>query len=410
MDLPGIPFDLLTNLQAAAAASGIKQLALVGGAVRDALLHHVHRDPWRCLPDLDLVVEGSTEALASTLRDCLGGERVPDVRVHGSFGTVELVLDGVTVDVAQARTEIYPAPGMNPLVASGCVQDDLIRRDFTINAMALVLHPNGLEPELLDLHGGQQDLALRQLNFLHAGSVQDDPTRVIRGARYAARLGFSMAPQALSQLQTTVAAWPWAWSPGDALDAVPPALGTRLRMELELLFDREPWRQAVSHLQAWGGLSLLDHQLQNDRLLSRRLHQAERLRFPLLCALVAASASPQSLARRLQLPQQQQRWIDQHIAFQAWLMKEVLPCSWQEWSAARWCDVLEVEAWSAEVVALDVALLGPCWRPLLRWWGRWRHVTSPVTAKELLAQGMQPGPDVGKALREARLRALESVR
>ena len=204
--------------------------------------------------------------------------------------------------------------------------------------------------------------------------------------------------------------WPWAWSPGDALDAVPPALGTRLRMELELLFAREPWHQALAHLLTWGAMPLLDPQLQTDSLLRRRLHRAQRLQLPLLCALVAASASPQSLAQRLQLPQQQQLWIDQRIAFQVWLKKEVLPYSWQQWSAARWSEVLEAAAWSAEVVALDVALLGPCWRPLLRWWGRWRHVASPVTAKQLLSQGMQPGPELGNALRQARLRALESMR
>ena len=151
VNLLGVPRDLLANLQAAAGDCGVKRLALVGGAVRDALLHHVHRDPWRGLPDLDLVVEGSSEALATTLRERLGVERVPELRVHGSFGTVELVLDGFMVDVAQARKEHYPSPGQNPLVEPGCFQDDLVRRDFTINAMALVLHPNGIKPQLLDL-------------------------------------------------------------------------------------------------------------------------------------------------------------------------------------------------------------------------------------------------------------------
>ena len=410
MDLPGIPSELLATVQGAACITGNQPLAIVGGAVRDALLHRVHGDPWRGLPDLDLVVEGSSEALATCLRERLGCERVPELRLHGSYGTVEFILDGVMVDLAQARQEHYPSPGANPLVEPGCLQDDLVRRDFTINAMALVLRANSADVELLDLHGGQDDLAMRQLNFLHSGSVRDDPTRIFRGARYAARLNFSLAPQALAQVQSTVESWPWAWCPGDSVDAVPPALGTRLRMELELLFGREPWRQALTHLQGWGAMPLLDRQLQHDLRLRRRLHRAERLQLPLLCALVAASGSPQELARRLQLPLQQQRWIDQRIAFQAWMRKMVLPFCWQEWSAARWSEVLEAEAWSAEVVALDVALSGLCWRPLLRWWGRWRHVKSPLTAKQLLAQGMQPGPELGKALREARLGALESVR
>ena len=410
MELPGIPADLLGTLQEAVRVLGMQRLALVGGAVRDGLLHHVHHDAWRGLPDLDFVVEGSSEALATHLRDCLGAGRIPELRVHGSFGTVEMVLDGVWLDLAQSRTERYPEPGENPLVQPGRLQDDLLRRDFTVNAMALVLNQEGVDPELLDLHGGQQDLAARQLNFLHERSVEDDPTRVIRGARYAARLNFSLAPQALDQVQRTVDAWPWSWCPGDCLSAVPPALGTRLRMELELLFRREPWRLALTHLQDWRAMPLLDQQLQVDGRLQRRLHRAERMNVPLLCALVAASATPQALSKRLQMPLQQQRRIDQWLAFQGWMGEQVLPYPWQNWSAAHWTETLEAQSWDADVVALEVALIGPCWRPLLRWWGRWRHVTSPFTARDLLEQGIQPGPELGKLLREARLRVLEGAR
>ena len=391
------------------AAAGRVRLALVGGAVRDALLHYNHRDPWRELPDLDLVVEGSTEALAQGLRQRLGAERVSELRVHGSYGTVELILDGVLLDLAAARQESYPTPGNNPVVAPGPLRKDLARRDFTVNAMALLLGVGDDDPELLDLHGGQDDLASRQLNFLHVGSVQDDPTRVVRGARYAARLGFELAPQALEQVQATVEAWPWPWRHGDALDGVPPALGTRLRMEMELMFGREPWRQAVGHLQAWEAFPLLDPSLQNDRLLLRRLHWAERLGVPLLCVLVAASASPLALAQRLQLPLQHQRWIEERMGFQSWLAEQVLPDSWQGWSAARWTEALETRPWSAEVVALEAALMGPCWRPLLRWWGRWRHVKPLQTASDLMATGLRPGPQLGEALRRSRLQRLEAM-
>ena len=408
MHLPGIPESVLLALQEQARLQGGVRLALVGGAVRDALLHHNHRDPWRHLPDLDLVVEGSTEAFALGLRQRLGTERVSEVQVHRSFGTVEMVLDGVLLDLAQSRQERYPAPAENPVVEPGPLDQDLARRDFTVNAMALVLDSG--EPELLDLHGGQNDLAVRQLNFLHLRSVQDDPTRVVRGARYAARLGFELAPQALEQVQATVRAWPWPWRPGDALDGVPPALSTRLRMELELLFEREPWQQALSHLQAWGALPLLHPSLQNDRLLVRRLRRAERLGVPLLCALVAASDSPLDLAQRLQLPLQQQRWINQRMDFKVWLAEQVLPLPWQGWTAARWSEALEARAWSPEVVALEVVLMTPCWRPLLRWWGRWRHVKPSHTARELIAQGLQPGPQLGEALRRSRLQRLETMR
>ena len=410
MEFPGIPPDLLSTLQSLAQDCGALRLGLVGGAVRDGLRHHEHGDPWCGLPDLDLVVEGSAIALAETLQNRCGDERVSGLRVHGAYGTVELVLDGMLIDLASARQEQYPAPGCNPLVQPGDLELDLARRDFTVNAMALVLGSGGAEPELLDLHGGQADLAARQLNFLHAGSVRDDPTRVVRGARYAARLGFELSPQALQQVQATLKEWPWQWRPADAFDGVPPALGTRLRMELQLLFEREPWQLALSHLQAWGALSLLAPMLQNDRLLLGRLRRAERLHVPLLFALVAASDAPLDLAQRLQLPLQQQRWIEEWLCFQAWLADQVLPLPWQSWSAAQWSQALEARAWSPEVVALQVALMTPCWRPLLRWWGRWRHVKSLQTARDLIAQGLQPGPQLGEALRRSRLQRLETMR
>ena len=122
MELPGISPDLFSTVQDAACECGATRLALVGGAIRDALLHHQHQDPWRGLPDLDLVVEGSAEALAQHLLQLCGEERVSELRTHGSFGTVELMLDGVLLDLASARQERYPAPGFNPVVEPGLLE------------------------------------------------------------------------------------------------------------------------------------------------------------------------------------------------------------------------------------------------------------------------------------------------
>ena len=167
-EIPGVPAELPGLLQAAA---GAQPLALVGGAVRDLLLHRVHNDPWRGLVDLDLVVEGSAAALVARLPGVVAAQE------HGAYGTVELELQlagqSVLLDVATARCETYPQLGENPVVAFGSLADDLARRDFTINAMALL--PQGL----LDPHGGQRDLQQRQLRFLHAGSVADDPTHLV---------------------------------------------------------------------------------------------------------------------------------------------------------------------------------------------------------------------------------------
>ncbi|QNI87051.1 CCA tRNA nucleotidyltransferase [Synechococcus sp. ROS8604] len=411
MERPGLPVQLLPALQASASAAGVTRLALVGGAVRDALLHDQHGDPWRTLPDLDLVIEGSASEFAAALEQDYGDQRVKDVRIHTAYGTAELSFDGVLIDLAAARQEHYPAPGENPVVESGSLERDLERRDFTVNAMALELPLSGHgEPLLLDQHGGQGHLERRELAFLHASSVTDDPTRVVRAGRYVARLAFVLAAEAQQQIDQTLEAWPWSWTHGDPPAAAPPALATRLRMELELLFDQEPWLAALEALHSWGALRLLDPALQTDSRLIRRLLQAQRLQLPLLLALVAGAADPLALAARLQLPQQQQRWLQQMQALSAWLPANACEVASAGWTAEEWCDALEQQAWGAEAVALLVSQNPAQKRPLLRWWGRWRHCTSPLSAKDLLAQGWQPGPALGAELQRLRRQRLRAMR
>ena len=396
MQIPGVPSQLL---QALVEAADGHRLALVGGAVRDLLLHRRHCDPWRGLPDLDLVIEGRAEELVSRFK-------LPAAsRLHGAFGTVELEVQVPDprccwlVDLASARLESYPSPGANPQVQLGSLDDDLARRDFTVNAMALVLAD---ESVLLDPFGGQADLAKRRLRFLHERSVEDDPTRLVRAARYSARLGFELEDESLAQATATLAAWPWPWRIGDNPSSVPPALGTRLRMELELLLDREPWSKALLALQRWGCLDLLDPQLQADSRLHRRLIWAQRFGLPLLPALLAGAASPVQLAIRLQLPHRELRLL-RHLAE----LREKLVAPFPQ-SPSQWCALLEAPGFSAEVVALALASgLGPR-QPLLHWWLRWRHVQAPFTASDLMAkEGLKPGPALGARLRQLRVERLD---
>lgn len=160
---------------------------VVGGAVRDLLLG-------RGRADLDLVVEGDAEALAAAL----GAAPLAN---HDRFGTVKLALGGHSVDIAGARSESYAEPGALPTVALGAaIEADLGRRDFTINAMALPLRG---EARLIDPGGGLADLKAGLLRVLHERSFVDDPTRAIRAARYAARLGFGLEPETERLLRET---------------------------------------------------------------------------------------------------------------------------------------------------------------------------------------------------------------
>lgn len=420
MQLPGVPVELLQEL--VAAADG-RRVALVGGAVRDLLLHRVHNDPWRGLPDLDLVVEGTAAEIAADapdqrpapvltqrLSERLGPDQLPSIREHGSFGTVEveLRLPGAgswLLDLASARQETYPEPGENPVVRLGRLEDDLARRDFSVNAIALLLDADGRGVHLLDPHGGQADLAARRLRLLHGQSLSDDPTRLVRGARYAARLGFGLAPCAQDQARQTLALWPWPWCPGDPTGSAPPALGTRLRMELELLLEREPWLDALATLQHWGGLALFDRRLQGDVHWRRRLRWAVRLGLPLPAALLAGAEDPLAVAERLQLPHRQHKLLAQ------WLeLARRLAQAQPSWRPSQWCTFLEAPGLSPDAVALAVAAGSAFFRrPLLRWLLRWRHVKAPVSAAELIASGVRPGPELGQRLQRQRAELLDQT-
>jgi poly(A) polymerase len=352
------------------------------------------------------------------------GVSVRAARPHGQFGTVEAelefdphrsdqpdagdsVISRLLLDVATARAETYPVPAENPVVRYGSLEDDLARRDLSINAMAIDLDTG----DLIDPHGGQEDLARRRLRFLHPASLREDPTRLVRAARYAARLDFELAPDSASQATCTLEAWPWLWSPGDSPGEAPPALGTRLRRELELLLEGEGqnWCEGLARLQAWGGLVLLDPQLQADPHWPRRLHWAIRLRLPLLLALIAVAQDPLALAERLQIPHRQHTILRQ---FQELRRRLAAPASadpppstpWQ------WCQLLEAPGLSPQAVALALACgLSPR-RPLLRWVLRWRHLGPEVSAQELIAAGVPKGPELGEQLRRSRQLRLERER
>src|SRR5215213_2053416 len=212
---PGAP----AALDALAGEPGVH---VVGGAVRDALLGRVPRE-------LDVVVEGDAVAVARRAAERLGGELV----VHDRFGTVVVRSRAATFDVVTARTETYAEPGALPDVRPGAtIEEDLARRDFTVNAIALRL----ADGALAEWPGARGDLGAGVLRVLHERSFEDDPTRLVRMARYGARLAFEPDPDT------------------DALAAaatVETVSGGRLGSELRLLL-REPQPAALLALERHG--------------------------------------------------------------------------------------------------------------------------------------------------------------
>ena len=203
---------------------------LVGGPVRDVLMG-------LSIKDLDFVVEGDGPEVARGLAEELGGE----VLVHSRFGTATLVLGENRIDVVTARRETYPQPAALPIVSPGDISDDLGRRDFSINALALNLGES--RPQVLDKHGGLDDIRRGLVRTLHPNSFVDDPTRIFRAVRYEQRLDFRIEAETLAQLHRATAQGYLASLTGD-----------RLRHELERILQED---RPESPLRRLGQLGIL---------------------------------------------------------------------------------------------------------------------------------------------------------
>ncbi len=218
--LEGAVPELSQLLEAADGAD----MYVVGGTVRDLLLG-------RGRTDLDIAVAGDAGEVASRLGGALTG--------HERFSTATVQLGAARIDLGSTRRETYSAPGALPDVAPAGINEDLSRRDFTVNAMVLPL--GGADPNLLDPHGGRSDLAAGVLRVIHDRSFIDDPTRALRGARYAARFGLEPDPETFALLRQT-------------------DLGTisadRRRSELLRLTAEPMASEAIALLGSWGIVDL----------------------------------------------------------------------------------------------------------------------------------------------------------
>ena len=343
-----------------------KDAWIVGGAVRDALLGRLDRGR---LVDVDVVVEGDPEPVARAL-----GEVVAS---HERFGSYEVVAGDCVFDVVRARTERYDAPGALPDVTPAGLEDDLLRRDFTINALALnaagVLHA---------APAAQEDLAAGRLRVLHAASFRDDPTRLWRMVRYAVRLGFAPEPGTQQYATEAVRA--------GALETVS---GDRLGTELRL---------ALSELDPLGVL----HAAQNQRLVSGLDLDPARVARA-LALLPAEGARPDLTLLGAVIPDgawaagygftaAEQRILDRCAALQPVMASP--PAAPSE-VAAR------LRGEPVEAVAVAGAKGDPETAGL--YLHRWRHVGLEIDGHDLIAAGVAEGPDVGRRLAAALARRLD---
>lgn len=371
-------------------------LYVAGGFVRDV---HLGRD----LVDVDLVVEGDAFRFAGALARRLAGK----LARHPAFGTGRIVLaDGVEVDVAMARRETYRRPGALPQVEPGSIAEDLARRDFAINALAVRLDGEG-GPELLDPFGGLDDLRAGRLRILHPRSFIDDPTRILRAARLEARLGFRLAPGALRLARRAVRA-----------GRLREVEGSRLFREFRLALEAPEAPGIFRRLARLGVLAAI-HPAFAGRPCARILRTAAALlaRHPDLlpedrrwqARLVALlwglpAGTIRGLLRRLQAPPPEAARAAAAVRSARRVAGRLgrRPAS-RPSALCRFLAGMAVEA----VVA--VAADGPptARRLARRFLARLRFIESPLDGEDLKALGLPPGPVYRRILEGLRDRVLD---
>jgi tRNA nucleotidyltransferase (CCA-adding enzyme) len=366
-------------------------LFLVGGAVRDLLLGRSH-------VDLDLAVEGETARIAEALALRTGGRAV----LHPRFGTATVSGAGFVVDLVRSRRESYAQPGALPDVEPAPLLDDLRRRDFTINAMALRLTaPAG---EIVDPFGGQDDIERGLLRVLHEESFRDDATRMLRGVRYAARLGFRFDDATE------------AWLRRD-LPFIDRISGPRLRRELALLFE-EPGAAYGAMLAHQLGLLTAIHpalaieedvvERWGEALAGRHQAKTDELGFCLLAIRVGRDEVAAGISHRLHLTGRIEKALLDFVRLSR-LSAKLAGAAGDPVAAVA---LLEHVA-PAAVWALSVADDGPASRTCEAFLNRWRLVKPLLTGRDLLTLGIEQGAAMGQVLdrlREARLQGRAQTR
>jgi tRNA nucleotidyltransferase (CCA-adding enzyme) len=378
--LPGME-RLLTALD------GLPPTYLVGGWVRDLLRGELpERGP-------DLAVEGDAPLVARVLADRLSGE----VREYERFRTAIVRIGDVEVDLVTSRKETYDEPGALPRVEAASLRDDLARRDFAVNAMAIALKGDDLG-HLYDPHGGLSDLDAGLLRVLHDQSFRDDPTRLLRGVRFEARLGFSFDPDTEVLAREAVAS-----------EALATVSADRTGRELVKILEETEAPAAVRRLK----------ELEIDTALHPALDpDPEQVASAALGAVTLGAKRVTSALAAMVVgnPQELDLWVsalplearDRDAVARAARVAPRLCTALREREHAPSELRALLGSEPPEALALALALGAPS-EPVLRWATSLSAVGLEIGGDDLLQAGVPEGPAIGRALEETLRRKLDGL-
>lgn len=373
---------LLSGIAAQAATMGMP-CYIVGGSVRDLLLG-------RPVNDLDVIVEGDAIKLGEELVKKHGGKLTPHHKFHTAIWRLpsSFIIQPSSLDLITARSETYSGPGALPTVRPSSIDDDLRRRDFTMNAMAIRLDGDHFG-ESLDPLNGQKDLDQGIIRVLHPRSFIDDPTRIFRAIRYEARYSFIFHLSSFSLINR------------ESLEVLGSLSGERIRHELDLIFEEE---HSAKMILCANDLNIFE-KIHPDLPLfnpdfADYLDMDPTLDIPadriamgyMLWFMDLTEASIQSIARRLCFTSDLEDFVSD-----AARLKKSLPFLVDS-KPSEWTFAIE----KLSLLSVYAVYLVSGEKPLLDYLSFWRHVKPRTTGDDLIIRGLQPGPRIGEILTQLR--------
>jgi tRNA nucleotidyltransferase (CCA-adding enzyme) len=382
-------YRLLVDAGKLAAQMGMRA-AVVGGFVRDLLLGVENED-------LDIVIEGDglflAEELSRRLNACL--------KIHEVFGTAMLILpDGKKIDIATARTEYYEFPAALPTVRFSSLRQDLDRRDFTINAMAVDITPDNFG-HVLDFFGGYEDLRQGLIRILYSRSFYDDPTRLFRSIRFEQRYGFMLEIQTEQLAVSGVAEKIWQNLSVE-----------RLARELILIFKENRCRRILKRLDNIGIWSELFPAIPLDQVIWEGLRRSQQVRnilvdympagtpwliVPMLLFYRLTAAQQAEYTEMLKLTGRQRANVKATLSV---LDETLVRLQQRHLTNAEIYELLQ--PLSVEGIMLVAALLchhKPANRRILSFLKELRGIKQMLTGEDIRQLGVKPGPVIGEILR-----------
>jgi len=372
--IPSEKQTLLSNIANLAASLGMP-CYVVGGFVRDLLLG-------KPVNDLDVVVEGDAIELGKKLVESYGGKLTPHFKFHTAIWNLPDSDD--FVDLITTRKETYDRPGALPSVTPSTLADDLSRRDFTINAMAMRLDGEGFG-EIFDPLKGHTDLERGVIRVLHPRSFVDDPTRIFRAIRYEGRYSFQLEPATLEQINP------------ESLKVLHSLSGERLRHELDLIFDEDRSAGMMLRVASLGVLEAIHPMIPEfDQDYADYLEMDAQLDFPadrrtmgyMLWFMDLSEEDVILLANRLDFTNE--------LTLSVWAAAQLKRSLVHLFGAkpSEWTYAME----KLPPLSIYAVYLVTRENSLLSYLSIWRHVRAHTTGDDLKKRGVLPGPRFGEIL------------